>query len=149
MVTIVALASCGRGESSESGPATGVGCENETRADRLAAGMKRTGAAGYTVAVADMSPAPPTKGDNAWKLEVLDPAGQVRTDLRVRVTPWMPDHGHGTTITPRVEAPAAESRAFAISRINLWMPGLWRVGVAVTDGERQLDEVHFFTCIDG
>jgi hypothetical protein len=138
-------------------------CATETRDDEFAAGMSRAGAAGYEVVLNAASPAPPSRGDNAWNLAVVDDAGGPAGEVFVGVTPCMVDHGHGTPIVPET-IPAAITGGFTVEPVNLWMPGLWRVSVVLFDGApvaldcatglpdseaEVVDTIEFAFCIDG
>jgi len=125
----------------------GYNCELEMRDDTYSMGMSRTGDGGYEVVIVEGTPAPPGKGDNTWQLRVLDPSGDPADDLTVTVTPFMPDHGHGTPIRA-VVTPSDTAGEYSVAPINLWMPGLWRVTVALSDGS-PLDSIEFFFCING
>src|SRR5262245_51772512 len=111
----------------------GYNCEAETRDDIYSMGMSRSGDGGYQVVLVESDPAPPTKGDNSWQLRVLDPAGDPVDGMTVSVTPFMPDHQHGTPVRA-VVTPSGANGEYAVTPINLWMPGLWKVTVALSDG---------------
>ena len=54
-----------------------------------------------TIAVR-FAPAPPTVGTDAVQLSFVDPSGAVASGLGLAVVPWMPAHGHGTSVNPTV-----------------------------------------------
>jgi hypothetical protein len=124
-----------------------VNCEVETRDDEYVAGLEKIGASGLAVVLVESTPAPPAKNDNTWRLRVLDSAGTPLGGLTVEVTPFMPDHGHGTPINAEVTA-LAEPGEYQAAPINLWMPGLWEVRVAVESPDVS-DSVVFRFCIEG
>jgi len=141
------LGACGDDDGhSGHADAAAVNCAVETRADPYVAGMEEAGANGYSVKLMASTPAPPAKGDNAWELQVL--SGTTPLDgATVTVTPFMPDHGHGTPIGATVTA-GATAGMYDADPVNLWMPGYWEVTVAIDDGGTT-DSVVFKTCIDG
>ena len=144
---IAILAGCGGGDDGDK--FASVPCSRESRKDVYAASMMKSGAAGYQVRLLESTPAPPQKNDNAWRFELLNPAGGTVTSAAVTVFPFMPDHGHGTPIQVQVTAPGAGETAYRASPINLWMPGLWRINVQVSEAGKSVDTVEFFFCIDG
>ena len=46
----------------------------------------------------------------------------------LKVIPWMPDHGHGSSIS---NSEWIEGNQYSVSRIDLIMPGFWEVKVEV------------------
>lgn len=142
------LAACGDDGSTANEFPDGmvVNCSTEDRADPYVAGMEATGTNGYTVKLMESDPAPPAKGDNAWTLEVLE--GTTPVDgATLQLVPFMPDHGHGTSINAQV-TPQTDSGMYLATPVNLWMPGYWEVTVNIDD-QGTTDSVVFKTCIDG
>ncbi|MFO0635044.1 MAG: FixH family protein [Nannocystaceae bacterium] len=119
-------------------------CATETRDDTYALGLDREGTWARARFV-DAQPAPPARGDNTWLLDIVDHDGAPMTGLELTVDPYMPDHAHGTAI--RCEVDEQAPGRYALSPINLFMPGLWQVTIAVRDGARE-DEVVFSFCVD-
>jgi hypothetical protein len=121
-------------------------CADETRADVYEPGMIAAGADGlFEIELLAAEPAPPDKGDNRWSIELRALGGDPVSGAAIVVTPFMPDHGHGTSLVPVVE-PAAEPGRYQIDVINLWMPGLWEVRFDIDDGA---DLVTFAFCVEG
>ncbi len=135
------LAGCGGGDDGfEDEP---VNCAAETRDDDYMAGMVKTGER-LSFALIDAAPAPPDEGDNSWTLHIAD--GEIGVQgLALTVTPWMPDHDHGTPIA----AAATETTGgdYTVAPINLWLPGLWEVTIEARDGE-SVDAAVFAFCIE-
>src|SRR5689334_11535282 len=105
-ITIAACGSSGTGPSDAAIPITGsdgaIGCLNDRRADTYAANLTKTGTSGlFTFTLAESMPAPPAKGTNTWTLKLADGAGHAVTGATFKVTPYMPDHGHGTSVVPQ------------------------------------------------
>ncbi|RMH38624.1 MAG: hypothetical protein D6689_19025 [Deltaproteobacteria bacterium] len=144
---VVVVAACGGDDGDHHGGADGaVDCAQETRADAFAPGMVKMGDNGTAVRLVEADPAPPARFDNAWVLAVEDASGAPRDDAQVAVTPWMPDHGHGTPIEA-VVTPRGSDGLYDVAPINLWMPGLWEIRIdATVDGVD--DRVVFAFCID-
>ncbi len=125
----------------EDADAEARGCETETRADTYALGLAKTGTA-TTVTFVDAMPAPPTRGDNRWTVQVTDDRGAAMTGLELSATPFMPDHMHGTTV--ETEVTELGDGTYVLEPVNLFMPGLWEVTLELgTD-----DEVVFAFCVD-
>lgn len=123
---------------------TGGSCASETRADTYAAGLEKVSASGnLRVSLLDASPAPPQKGDNVWTIAVHDAADAPIDGATLTMTPFMPDHGHGSAVTP-VVAPAGESGKYTIDKIYLPMAGYWEMTIRL--GEEQ---VVFGFCVEG
>jgi hypothetical protein len=124
------------------------GCDKETRNDVYSINMSKAGPAGYEVVLIESTPAPPAKGDNSWQVQILDPSGVPLDDLTLTISPFMPDHGHGTPVVAEVTPEGADGR-YTITPVNMWMPGLWRIRVQIEDDTTALDTVEYFFCIEG
>jgi hypothetical protein len=79
---------------------------------------------------------PPTRGLSTVTLDVINAkTGAPQDGLVIDAVPWMPAHGHGTSVTTAVEAKAGG--VYVVSRVNMFMGGKWdlRLGFsgAVTD----------------
>jgi hypothetical protein len=76
------------------------------------------------------SPSVPVKGSDAAQLTFSDDLGNPVDGLSVGVLPWMPAHGHGTSIEPVVEATAPG--VLVVSPLYLYMSGGWQLRIAIT-----------------
>lgn len=76
------------------------------------------------------SPEVPVKGADAAQLTFLDAQGAPVDGLDVEVVPWMPAHGHGTSIQP--VANAAGPGAIVVSPIYLYMSGQWQLRMNIS-----------------
>jgi YtkA-like len=93
-----------------------------------------------------VQPAPPARGSNTFQLQIHDTAGapmvgELRVDLR------MPDHGHGTSVRPRISA--GSDGQYTIEQLYLFMPGVWRIELDVREGSATIDRKALFFCIEG
>ena len=122
-------------------------CAQESRADVYVSGMQAAGSNGYKVKLMTSTPAPPSKGNNTWALQLLDSGDTPIDGATLDVTPFMPDHGHGTPIGTAV-TPGGSNGEYSAEPVNLWMPGYWEVTVDIDDGGTT-DSVVFKTCIGG
>lgn len=149
-VALAASASMGCASEEEPEPVAPVptvplsGCQVETRADAIAPGLTKTGEDGLNVELVELVPSMPARGDNRWTLE-LTMGGAPVEDATITPVPWMPDHGHGTTVEAEI-VPLGGGQ-YEIDPLNLWMPGLWEITFDV--GGEASDQVVFSLCIEG
>ena len=84
-----------------------------------------------------------------WSLSGVVAKGLKPLDgVTIDVVPFMPDHGHGTSIDAVVTPADSGAGEYSISRVNLWMPGLWQVTLRTQAGGATDDVVLAF-CITG
>ena len=128
-----------------------VSCVDDPRVDTYTARLTKPGAKNeLTFELTSSTPAPPAKGGNTFAVSVTGAdgtpmTGQLSIDLK------MPDHGHGTTVTPAVSFDAATNQ-YVIAPVYLFMPGVWRVELdyfADPSDAKALDDAVFFFCIEG
>lgn len=126
-----------------------VSCGTDPRVDTYTANMTKTsksGAVKVTLVLSD--PGPPTHGTNTWTLKVTDGAGVALVSPTVAVTPFMPDHGHGTSV--RAVVTAQPDGTYSVTPLYLFMAGVWRVTIDVNVGDAAAPEsVAFFFCVAG
>ncbi len=127
-----------------------VNCAEETRDDDFAVGLSKTGndsIVGFTLMTAN--PAPPIRGDNSWTIQLNQMNGAATgapiDGADLQVTPFMPDHGHPSAKTVRIE-PTGVPGQYELSPINFWMPGLWETTIDVASPSGN-DVVVFRFCI--
>jgi hypothetical protein len=141
------LAACGSDDSSGNGSALSTGCAADNRKDVYTAGMTKP-AGSLEVKILDAKPGPPVKGTNEMTLEVLDASGQPVDGASITVTPFMPDHAHGSAVTPIV-TPSGGGK-YAVTKVYLAMAGLWKITVSIQlPGAAALQEAAFQFCLDG
>ncbi len=148
----LALLAC----SGDSGGTTGnnggaastlTGCAADHRKDLYTAGLTKP-AGTMSVKLLDSDPGPPIKGTNELMLEVLDASGQPVDGATITVLPWMPDHAHGSAVTPTV-TPAGGGK-YNVTNVYLSMAGLWQLKVEVQPaGAAALPQAIFQFCLDG
>jgi hypothetical protein len=71
------------------------------------------------------SPRPPTVGTDAVQLSFRDANGASMPGLDLTVVPWMPAHGHGTSVDPTVTEMTPGT--FVATPLILFMPGSWEL----------------------
>lgn len=152
LAILAPLAACSGGHDGHADASESVNCALETTADDFVIGLAKVGDAGVLrFELMSLTPAPPARGDNEWVLQVTAPAGNPTgspvAGATIFVTPFMPKHQHGTPIIPVIE-PMTTAGQYKISRVNLWMPGLWETSVEVSSASGD-DATVFRVCIPG
>lgn len=127
-------------------------CDAEPRGETFVVGLEKTSRVeGLKVrlleVVVEEQPQPPDRGINTWTFEITDAAGAPVEDVAVRLRPWMPDHGHGTTPAEYPGVPAGAGR-YSVGPFNLFMSGLWEFTVRLERGG-ELDDAKFGFCLEG
>ncbi len=144
------LASCQskRAESSmqDAGNASdaGAGCVGDPRAENYSANLEKTGTAGvFNFRLVESTPAPPAKGNNTWRMQLSDLAGNPVSGATLSVRTLMPDHGHASpvaaTVTPTTDG-------YQVAPLYLFMSGLWQVTISAKAGA-QSDSAAFTFCV--
>ena len=124
-------------------------CKDDPRIDAYVAGLQKASAAGrFQIKLLGSEPGPPQKGNNTWTIEVSDAAAAPQAGLTVVVEPFMPDHGHGTTVKAMVE-PLASPGQYRLSPVNLFMDGVWEVRLVLSSPAGVQDAATFNVCIAG
>ncbi|HEX3774273.1 MAG TPA: FixH family protein [Polyangiaceae bacterium] len=69
---------------------------------------------------------PPTRGIVEMQLTITDATtGDPEPGLDLKVVPWMPAMGHGTSVTPTVVETAPG--IYDLGNLGLFMPGTWQI----------------------
>jgi len=153
-----AIGGCGGGGANDGSAAdlsdagTFVSCAGETRATPYTAGMQRMAADGAVIlTLLSSTPGPPVKGTDTWIVQFLDGTGAPSAAQITSVTPYMPDHRHGTSIVPVITPSddAATPDAFVVEPLYLYMSGYWEITFQVTTAAGVADSVMFPICIPG
>jgi hypothetical protein len=76
------------------------------------------------------SPQSPTVGLDAAELTITDPTGAPVDGLQLAVVPWMPAHGHGTSVPPEVSSTA--TGVFVATPVDIFMTGSWELRLTTT-----------------
>jgi hypothetical protein len=155
LLSSVGVLGCGSDDAGETdGPATTVtkACEGfETPFDTYASGIEKTGEQGLLrVVLVDALPAPPNRGLNAWTMQTLDASTGTPLDdvTLLDVTPFMPDHGHGTSVFPTHEWHGQDGLC-DVGDIDFRMPGVWEVSFEMMTADSTTDKVVFAFCVEG
>src|SRR5205085_1021002 len=76
-----------------------VTCQNDSRVDTYTPNLTKKSVLGaYQIVLAKSDPGPPAIGTNTWTIKVEDASGNPMPNPALRVLPFMPDHGHGTSV---------------------------------------------------
>jgi hypothetical protein len=150
LLALTALSACSGSGTTPTGPDALNPCVGETRADTFAVGLDKHGAAGtFDFALMSATPAPPERGDNTWIVQLSAMSSGVvggpLTGAALTVTPFMPDHGHGTPIKVNVTETSTAGQ-YKLTPINMWMPGYWETTVKATQAASS-DTAVFKFCI--
>jgi hypothetical protein len=76
------------------------------------------------------SPATPVRGEDAAELTFLDGNGSAVDGLDVDVVPWMPAHGHGTSVKP--DATPAGPGVELVTPVYFYMSGEWQLRMTIS-----------------
>ena len=75
------------------------------------------------------SPAVPAVGVDAGELTVTDRTGTPIAGLVLSIVPWMPAHGHGTSVKPAISETAPG--VFVATPLYLYMSGHWELRTTI------------------
>lgn len=109
-----------------------------------APGLEATGANGVQVTLNEAVPAPPIVGLNSFHLSIQDDAGNTVSGAELTVTPYMPQHHHGSPTVP--ESEQLENGTYRVTGVEFTMPGFWEITIDV-DGGGVSDTVRLKLCI--
>ena len=124
--------------------ASGVGCAEETRALPYAEGLEVVSQLGMRVTLLESRPAPHV-GDHTWTLRIVEADASPVLGASVKVSPFMPDHHHGSPLVPSVAE--QENGVYVADPVELIMPGYWRTTIRVTT-DSWTDSVAVPLCIE-
>ncbi len=134
--TLVVAAGCSGDDGGHDGATDAnepVNCATVVDDDEFVVGLTKAGSsARYDFALMGADPAPPSRGDNAWQLE-LTAAGAPQADAAISVFPFMPTHGHTSPTAVKI-TPGATPGRYELASVNFWMPGVWEVTIDATVG---------------
>ena len=127
---------------------TPTACAQDTRKDVYTAGLTKTTASNIALKVMSANPAPPQRDVNDLVLELLDASGNPLDGASLSVVPWMPDHGHGSSVKPTITPTGGG--LYTITNLYYPMPGLWQLTMTVTPAGSTAGQTAVFNfCIDG
>jgi hypothetical protein len=151
---IALLTGCGGAKASpdmtpaphDMAPIVGMLC-SDARADNWTLPIAKASKNGaFNVTLVDSTASPPIIGDlTKWTLQIADATGAMLDGATIAVKPWMPDHGHGTSVNATV-MPVGAPGQYAITPLYLFMAGYWTVTFTITTGTTS-DTVVYSVCL--
>lgn len=129
------------------GDDTSYNCAAETGDDEFVVGLAKVGVSDrLEFKLMSSDPAPPSRGDNTWVLQLSTMAAPVTpvTGASMTVTPFMPAHKHGSGETVII-TPLTEAGQYKLEPVNMWMPGVWETTIQVSGAAG--DRVVFRFCL--
>lgn len=151
ILSLALVMSCGGTSEPPVGTSSARLCDQETRAVVYVSGMEVASGTGMFKARLLESQVGgvigvPDVGLNTWSLELADDAGAPMVADEVKLRPWMPDHGHGTS--PAVFLGTAEAGRYDFGPFDVHMPGFWEFELTVTSGT-EVDSTVIGFCVEG
>lgn len=149
-VATVALSALCAGCGSDSEEPQGSGGSGNTfscsqQTDTYSVGLAKDSSKGtFRVELMDAEPAPPQKRTNVWMIHLSDAQAAHLSGVDVRVTPRMPEHGHGSTEQTAVTD--LGDGMYELNPVFLHMAGYWVIEISVTQGG-QTDTAEYEFCI--
>ena len=78
------------------------------------------------------APEPLVRGQNVGQIRITDGGGQPVDGLTLTLFPWMPTHGHSTSVQPAI-TPAGPG-VFIVNPLYLFMAGQWELRMTFEGG---------------
>ena len=134
----------GEGDAGDEGDASD--CQQREGVDSYEVGLRHSGEQVHVTFVS-AEPSPPALDDNRWVVAVTSHEGDPVVDAMLTVTPWMPDHSHGTPVKTEVTATETPGE-YLLDPVNLLMEGLWQVTIEIELDDDIRDAVTFSFCAE-
>jgi hypothetical protein len=152
LAPLVLPACSGGGGSPDGGPDAGavvITCQNDPRVSAYTPGMSVASPDGTLhFALEQGDPAPPARGTNTWTVKLSDASGNPPAGVQLEAVPFMPDHGHGSSVTPT--ATANGDGTWTIDNLYFFMPGVWRITLTAAPPDGGAGESgQFLFCVPG
>jgi hypothetical protein len=136
------------------GPMVTYNCAADTRGETFTPGLEKMGSTqAFDYKLMSVDPAPPSRGDNTWVVQISQMSNNVvagpATNLAdtMTVTPFMPDHQHGSPIEVQISEDPANPGSYTFDPVNLWMPGVWETTIAIPNSAGALDKAKYTFCL--
>lgn len=125
-------------------------CGDTAVYDEFAAGMDRQGDGNLlNFTLAATQPSPLDKGDNVWSIDLASVTdGAPVSDETLTITPFMPEHGHGTN-PATVTTTSNGDGSYTSESFDLFMGGLCEITLTANGGPVGYDTTMFTFCIQG
>ena len=145
MMIALLLAGCGSSSSNQPDGGEVIDCSSDPRVFTYQAGMTVASASkALTFALLQSNPGPPAKGNDTWTIKVTDASSQPQANLNISVLPFMPDHGHGTSVNASITN--NHDGTYTVAPLYFFMPGVWRITFTTAS---PADSAVFFFCVPG
>lgn len=104
------------------------------------------GGTGFELRMLEAEPNPPVVGNNSWLVKVThDGKPLIGAEGDIVVTPFMPDHGHGTPTT--VSVTETTDGVYRLEPVHLRMAGYWEIALDI-DAPAAQRAPSFGVCIE-
>ncbi len=101
---------------------------------------------GLELRMLEAEPNPPVVGNNSWLVQLTyDGAPLTEVEDDILVTPFMPDHGHGTPTT--VSVTETSDGVYRLEPVHLRMAGYWEITLDI-DAPAAEHSPSFGVCIE-
>lgn len=132
------------------GDGTTHNCSAEKNVDEFVVGLSKPGTASkLEFKLLSSDPAPPSRGNNTWvlQLDTMAAPAQPLTGAMMTVVPFMPAHEHGAQADV-VVTPLPDAGQYKLDPVNMWMPGVWETTIDVKNPNgTTMDTVVFRFCL--
>ena len=124
-------------------------CATDPRAQAFTLGTKQASLKGlFSIVIEAAQPAPPQTNDNTWTILLTDASGAPVDGATFVFDTYMPDHRHHGSITPAIQPSGKAPGEYDVTRLNLFMPGLWQITFTVTSSDgKTTDSVQWTYCV--
>lgn len=117
----------------------------ESSCQAVASGQRLVGR-DFGVLLEELTPDPPGRGENRWRLRLFRTDGTAWSGQRLRLKPVMPEHGHGT-VPAEFEAVEVEQGSYVVGPFTLMMPGHWSFRLTIAGPGPMRRSVNLEACI--
>jgi hypothetical protein len=111
-------------------------CSSDPRVEQYYSGLDHKGDAGnLDFVLVESNPAPPARNSNTWTLQINSMSsgvvGSPVENVQLAITPYMPDHGHGSPYPVSVTAMPTAGQ-YQLDPVFFSMPGYWETTIQAT-----------------
>jgi hypothetical protein len=148
VLAMLFLVACGGPGTPDAGASDS--CLNRAGVDAWSNGLSRTSMSGQVkVTLESGDPTPPARGINTWSVSLTDGSGSPIAGAQPHAVPYMPEHGHGSSVTPDMTSTGSAGSGYTVAPLYFYMPGIWQVTISATPDAGMPDQVQFEFCIPG
>ncbi len=150
MVGAFCLAACGSSPTGLTPVDAGnfIDCTHDPRVSQYAPNLTVKSTSGaLNFVLLSSNPAPPAAETNVWSMRITNGTGVNQANVVANVLPFMPDMGHGTSITPSMSANS--DGTYTVQPLYLFMAGIWSITFTTVPASGPSDSAVFFFCVEG